>query len=187
MHLATHGFFQPEGLPSVPQQVTDTRGPRSPLGEEEQRITGMLPGLLSGLVLAGANSPVDEQRDDGLLTAEEISWLDLSEVDLVVLSACETGLGKASSGEGMLGLRRSLRQAGARTVVSSLWSVRDDTTSALMRDFYRRMWVDGQGKHEALRQAQLAMLRKNRGENQGDGLPSTWGAFVLDGDWRSGR
>lgn len=184
VHLATHGFFQPEGLPSMWEQVRGERGMQMRMREEDQRITGMLPGLLSGLVLAGANREPAPGRDDGLLTAEELSFLDLTGVDLVVLSACDTGLGRSESGEGMLGLRRTLRQAGVRTVISSLWSVRDDSTSRLMRSFYKRHWLDGKSRLDALRDAQLDMLKRNRIENDGEGLPSTWGAFVLDGSWR---
>ncbi|GJM45362.1 MAG: hypothetical protein DHS20C21_22040 [Gemmatimonadota bacterium] len=184
VHIATHGFFQPEGLPSMWRRVAaDEGGVRMEMLEEERRIVGLMPGLLSGLVLAGANKIPEEGRDDGLLTAEEISMLDLSDVDLVVLSACETALGKAEAGEGMLGLRRMFRQAGARTVVSSLWKVGDHATSELMQIFYDRMWSRDESPAAALRGAQLDKLKQNRIENNGDGLPSTWGAFVLDGAW----
>ena len=115
---------------------------------------------------------------------EEISWLDLSNVDLVVLSSCETGLGTPQGGEGMIGLRRTIRQAGARTVISSLWNVGDESTSELMQNFYIHLWLEGKGKLEALRSAQLDLLKQNRIQYKGKGLPSTWGAFVLDGDWR---
>jgi CHAT domain-containing protein len=147
-------------------------------------LSGYHPGLLSGLVCAGANLPLEEARDDGLLTAEEVGGLPLSNVDLVVLSACETGLGRPESGEGLLGLRRAFRQAGARTVISSLWRVKDRSTRDLMKLFYENLWLHGQSKGEGLRNAQLAMLERNRVEENGDGLPATWGAFVLSGDWR---
>lgn len=184
IHLATHGFFQPESLPSLWDQAREESGrDRMEMFPEARRLTGILPGFLSGLVLAGAGDPYGEGREDGFLTAEELSWLDLSGVDLVVLSACETGLGSPEGGEGMIGLRRSLRQAGAKTVISSLWSVEDESTRALMQNFYRRLWLLKESKLEALRNAQLDLLKKNRREH-GRGLPSTWGAFVLDGDWR---
>jgi CHAT domain-containing protein/tetratricopeptide (TPR) repeat protein len=185
VHLATHGFFQPEGLPSMWRQVRGRSGEMQlEMFEEEERIVGLMPGLLSGLVFAGANRVPEDHRDDGLLTAEEISFLDLSEVSLVVLSACETALGKVESGEGMLGLRRTFRQAGARTVISSLWSVKDQSTSQLMQRFYERLWLSGESVLQALRGAQLDLLKQNRIESEGRGLPSTWGAFVLDGCWR---
>lgn len=185
VHLATHGYFQPEGLPSMWKNAKEEdEETASSLGmrETERRITGLLPGLLSGLVFAGANAPPERGRDNGLLTAEEVSTLDLGNCDLVVLSACETGLGRAESGEGLLGLRRAFRQAGARTVVSSLWSVKDEATSELMTSFYENLWLRELGKLEALRRAQLDVLERNRVE-YGHGLPSTWGAFVLDGHW----
>jgi CHAT domain-containing protein len=185
VHLATHGFFQPKGLPSMLERVPNERGRGAvlQLREEDRTLVGNHPGLLSGLVCSGANEPA-KGRDDGYLTAEEVSWLDLASVDLVVLSACETGLGRARAGEGMIGLRRSFHQAGARTVISSLWSVKDESTSDLMQRFYQYLWVDGLPRHEALRTAQLDLLDQNRLENDGSGVPSTWGAFVLSGDWR---
>ena len=92
-------------------------------------------------------------------------------------------LGRAKSGEGLMSLRRALRQAGAKTVISSLWNVRDDSTKDLMLQFYDRLWKQGRGKLAALRGAQLAILKRNR-ERYGQALPSTWGAFVLSGEWR---
>ncbi|HEX9794975.1 MAG TPA: CHAT domain-containing protein [Planctomycetota bacterium] len=152
--------------------------------ERDAALVRSHPGLLSGLVCAGANKPVPEAGDDAYLTAEEFSWLPLGGVDTVVLSACETGLGRPQAGEGMLGLRRAFRMAGARTVVSSLWSVRDQATGELMQAYYRNLWLEGKGKLEALRAARLEMLEANRRSKGGRGLPSTWGAFVLSGDWR---
>ncbi len=186
LHLATHGFFQPEGVPSMWEAVKDGGTTEMRMSAEAKHLVGKHPGLLSGLVCAGANrggSLDDEAGDDGYLTAEEVGWLDLSGVELVVLSACETGLGRAQSGEGLIGLRRAFQTAGARTVISSLWSVKDESTAELMRDFYKNLWLRGMGRHEALRAAQLAMLRRNRMEH-GASLPSTWGAFVLSGEWR---
>lgn len=185
VHLATHGFFQPKGLPSMWEQVQEKRENMDiGLRGREKPLTGLLPGFLSGLVCAGANMKHEKDREDGFLTAEELTWLDLSGVNLVVLSACETGLGKAQSGEGMIGLRRSLRQAGVKTVISSLWKVPDVSTSELMRNFYQRVWLKGETKLDALRNAQLDTLKKNRIEHNRIGLPVTWGAFVLDGGWR---
>ena len=117
-------------------------------------------GLLSGLVLAGANLPPEPNRDDGIITALEVAALDLQRVDLAVLSACETGLGQSAGGEGMLGLQRAFQSAGAQTTVSSLWSVDDAATQTMMTEFYKRLWDKEHplGKLEALRQAQLEML-----------------------------
>jgi len=182
VHLATHGYFHPEGLPSawkILRNQEDKMG-RMLVRDAEQRVVGFLPGLLSGLVFAGANAKPEPGRDNGLLTAEEITYLDLKECELVVLSACETGLGRAEGGEGMIGLRRAFRMAGARTVISSLWEVSDAATQDLMTLFYENLWLRGLPKLEALRRAQLSMLEHNR-ELHGHGMPFTWGAFVLDG------
>jgi CHAT domain-containing protein len=187
-HLATHGFFNPEGTVSMWDSAQEAvqreeHGGLAGLETETRALVGALPGLLTGLVCAGANEPAPTGRDDGLLTAEEVLWLDLSKVDLVVLSACETALGERRSGEGMIGLRRAFGLAGAKTVVSSLWSVKDSSTSELMQRFYENLWLKKQGRADALRNAQLEMLAKNRAIEH-DALPSTWGAFVLSGEWR---
>ena len=157
-------------------------------------ISGYHPGLLSGLALAGANAP--QEDDDGILTAEEVATLNLSRADLVVLSACETGLGKTAGGEGLLGLQRAFHGAGARTVVASLWKVDDVATRDLMERFYENLWSKDMGKLEALCEAQLWMLRErgSRGLKplEGDGAaanhqrlpPYYWAAFILSGDWR---
>ena len=161
----------------------ESLGEESKPNEEARHLVGELPGLLSGLVCAGANEAAPEGRDDGLFTAEEVLWLDLSKVELVVLSACETALGERRAGEGMIGLRRAFGLAGARTVVSSLWPVKDRSTSDLMRSFYENLLTKNQSRSEALRNAQLEMLARNRATEK-DALPSTWGAFVLSGEWR---
>ena len=122
--------------------------------------------------------------------------LDLGGVDLAVLSACETGLGPVAGGEGVLGLQRAFQVSGARTVMASLWKVSDEATRLLMERFYENLWDKRLGKLEALRQAQLAVLREGpqRGMaivTKGDqpakprrAPPYYWAAFVLSGDWR---
>ncbi len=189
VHLATHGFFN-ELVWSV--KAPRKRRGRTSLAQRDQalrevpkRLRGDHAGVLSGIVLAGANEKPERGREDGLLTAEEISWIDLSNVSLVTLSACQTGLGSPVSGEGMLGLRRTLRQAGAKSVISSLWKVQDESTSELMTEFYARLWDDGESKLEALRGAQIQMIEANLTKSDGeDAMPETWGAFIIDGDWR---
>ena len=177
VHLATHGYFEPEGLPSLMANA-EKAGPE--LFGEERRTVGLLPGLLSGLVLAGVNAEPDPARDDGYLSAEEIQYLDLSACDLAVLSACQTALGSPRAGEGLQSLRRGFEVAGAKTVISSLWKVNDEATAELMTRFYDDYWRRGMEKLEA----RLWMLRRNRAEYGGDARPETWGAFVLSGDWR---
>lgn len=181
IHIATHGFFRPDDLPSLwaAARADEIRGM-----SVRSKLAGYLPGLRSGLVLAGANTPAVDGRDDGFLTAEEIAFLDLAAVDLVVLSACETALGSPEAGEGLLGLRRSLHQAGVDTVLSSVWEVEDAATEWLMREFYRRLWVDGESRIDALHGARRALAEHNRKTFGGDSRPSTWGAFVLSGAWR---
>ena len=166
------------------------------------------PGLLSGLAFAGANLPPNDGKDDGILTALEVSALDLSNVDTVVLSACETGLGEAAGSEGLLGLQRAFQVAGAHTCVASLWSVHDTATQILMLRFYENLWQRRMGKLEALREAQIWALRNPkeffgkftkeekfaaRGldlpplDEIADGQPTPvyyWAPFVLSGDWR---
>jgi CHAT domain-containing protein len=168
-------------------------------------VVGYHPGLLSGVVLAGANRSSREGEDDGILTATEVAALDLSRVESVVLSACETGLGEVAGGEGLLGLQRAFQESGARTVVAGLWQVEDECTRRLMERFYDNQWRKGMGKLASLREAQLWMLRHGSkddavlraatrgldfddvtlGPRAGDALPPFfWAAFVLSGDWR---
>lgn len=193
-HLATHGFFASEGaaVTSRPLGGLDSIE-NGPSGEASP--AALYPGLLCGLALAGANSLARGGVDDGLLTAEEVAAMDLAGVDLAVLSACETGLGKAAGGEGLLGLQRAFQMAGARTVVGSLWKVNDESTRLLMEAFYANLWGKRLSKVESLRQAQIALLRaperrgmalvgKQSDEQTATRLPFHWAAFVLSGDWR---
>ena len=129
---------------------------------------------LSSLVLAQNDDP----EEDGFLNADEIYKLDLN-ADLVVLSACQTGLGKLVSGEGMVGLTRAFMYAGTPTVLVSLWSVSDVSTSTLMEEFYRNLIKKKLGKTEALRDAQLTMLGRKQFAH-----PFYWAPFVIIGDWR---
>jgi CHAT domain-containing protein/tetratricopeptide (TPR) repeat protein len=137
------------------------------------------PMLRSGIALSGANTwlrggELSNNAEDGLLTAEEICDLDLAGTELVVVSACETGLGDIVSGEGVFGLRRSFVLAGARSLVISLWQVPDAETKDLMIEFYSRL-LQGQARSKALRGAQLA-LRCQYPD------PYFWGAFICQGD-----
>jgi len=167
-HVATHGFF------------ATSAGCRSVL--EGTGGVGYDPMLLSGLALAGANRPADPfAPEDGILTAREVASLDLSGTGLVVLSACETGIGEVRSGQGVLGLRRAFAIAGARSLVMTLWSVGDADAERLMDGFYdrvlrRRSLPAG----EALRETQLDVLRESRATT-GEGRPGAWAAWVASG------
>src|SRR5262249_48204646 len=133
---------------------------------------------------------------DGLLSAEEVASLDLRGSELVVLSACETGLGQVAGGEGVLGLQRAFQTAGARTLVTSLWSINDAATALLMAELYRNLWQKRMPRLAALREAQRALLRAGRAEGAeglvlddepGEGrnaAPAAWAGLVLSGDWR---
>ncbi len=172
LHIATHGFF----LPKKAMRFALLAG----LGTESDTDPGEEnPLLLSGLALAGANSwlagqVLPKEADDGLLTAEDVSTMNLTGTQLVVLSACDTGIGRIESGEGVLGLRRSFRLAGAGTLVMSLWKVPDTETAQLMKEFYRQLNA-GMSCAQALREAQL-MLRRQHPE------PYVWGAFICEGN-----
>jgi len=168
VHFATHGFFA-------------TGQCRSALDGDG----GFNPMLLSGLVLAGANRAADPLADtDGILTAAEVSGLDLRGTHLVVLSGCETGLGEIESGQGILGLRRAFSVAGAHSLIMTLWAVGDEETAMLMEDLYKHYLHQRRPlpASDALRTAQLEMLRRQRAD--GDVRPASWAAFVAAGDWR---
>ena len=189
IHLATHGFFEPKELPSMMEaacELVGTEDERLRLDGPEQAhpLPGLPPGLLSGLVCAGANLPPEEGRDTGLLTAAEIAFLDLSACDLAFLSACDTALGTQRGGEGMLSVQRAFHAAGARTVISSLWRVGDASTAELVKRFYVNLWTKGMTKLDALCEAQLALLNEARAAGDPSASPASWAGFVLSGDWR---
>ena len=182
LHLATHGFFLGNDLPypSASERGVGAlvaAGPEmgDPAGEERSR--------LSGLALAGANRRSGDSTEDGILTAEEIAVLDLGGVEWAVLSACESGVGEVSTREGVFGLRRAFRIAGARTVIMSLWAVDDEAAREWMTALYRARLVEGLNTAEAARRASLDVLaaRRRRGESV---HPASWAAFVASGDWR---
>ncbi len=175
IHLATHGYF----LENKCQPVSTGRGYDRDVG-----YVGENPLLLSGLFLAGANlhgEGADEaDAEDGILTAEEVTAMNLDGTDLVVLSACETGLGEVKDGEGVYGLRRAFQMAGARTVVSALWPVSDRLTAEMMSQIHRS---GGRSLPEIMREMQLASISALRANKQAD-HPFNWGAFIALGDWR---
>lgn len=185
VHFATHGAFSgDESRSKFDAAIARVKGDSAfQITRARPDLSELLPGLQSFVALSGANLDHPARQDDGLLTAEEVSWLDLSGCELVTLSACETALGTAKEGEHLIGLRRALRLAGAETTVTSLWRVDDAATSELMTLFYEKLWVEKQGKLDALRGAQLDILSRNRRE-RGDPSPRSWGAFVLEGNWR---
>jgi CHAT domain-containing protein len=182
LHVATHGFFfknQERNPVLAKHELTDALClENDSQGRLNQRMAEN-PLLRSGLALAGANTwlkkePLPPEAEDGLLTAEDITGMDLLSTELVTLSACETGLGDIQNGEGVFGIRRAFAIAGAKTLVMSLWKVPDDQTQELMVDFYNRL-LTGESRVEALRQAQLAMKKKHHD-------PWYWGAFICQGD-----
>jgi CHAT domain-containing protein len=139
------------------------------------------PLLRSGIALAGANQAGSSgQGSDGILTADEVLGLRLWGTELVVLSACETGLGEVKTGEGVFGLRRAFAQAGARSMVMSMWSVPDRETQELMVEFYKNILSGKLDRCQALRQAALAQ-KKVVQQRYGQDNPFFWGAFVFLG------
>ena len=149
------------------------------------RLTGFFCSLLlSGLALAGANlrATTKPNEEDGILTAQEVASLDLSSVEWVVLSACDTGLGRMQAGEGVLGLRRAFQIAGAATVIMSLWEVEDRAARQWMNALYAARLKGHAGTADAVRQAGLTVLRERRAQARST-HPYYWAAFVAAGDW----
>jgi CHAT domain-containing protein/Flp pilus assembly protein TadD len=204
LHLATHGFVLPPERPLSPAEFRigmsirpidpDRRTmaldgtlatPVQFVSADDsafQRLSGRgirNPLLRAGLAFAGANTWLHEDQPpaaagNGVLTAEEVTGLDLTGTELVVLSACQTGLGKVEPGEGVFGFRRSFVLAGARAVVLSLWQVPDNPTLELMEDFYQLLH-DGHPQAEALRQAKLHLRARYPDD-------ASWAAFISQGD-----
>jgi CHAT domain-containing protein len=147
-------------------------------------LVGDNPLLLSGLALAGANLRKQARpgQDDGILTGEEIASLDFTGTEWVVLSACDTGVGKVQNGEGILGLRRAFETAGAQTLIMSLWSVEDEATRQWMRALYSDR-LSGKSTAESVRGADRAILEARRRAGRST-RPFFWGGFVAAGSWR---
>jgi CHAT domain-containing protein len=185
LHVATHGYYT-RGVISPPPAPAPT-APRRP-AERGMLVESAVPALpppspsedpaevldRAGLALAGANV-----RPDGIASARELAGWDWWGTQLVVLSACETGVGAVPSGEGVFGLRRALVLAGAQSQIVSLWKVNDSSAPELMRELYAEL-ARGTGRAEALRQAKLRILRQPRFAH-----PYYWAAFIQAGDWTS--
>jgi len=164
IHLATHGFFIQD------DKRTDGNN------EWLERLGGgkriySNPLLRSGLALAGGNNWKEGEQVDGILLADEVANMNLTGAELVALSACETALGETDNSEGVFGLQRAFKLAGAQTLVMSLWQVEDKSTQMMMSSFYRS-WLSGKNKQEAFKQAQKE-IRSLYPD------PYNWAAFVM--------
>ena len=167
LHIATHGYF-----------LQDVEKARWPIGVNSENANDNVL-LRSGLMLSGASeadkltSSLDS-NNNGILTSYEAMNLDLRGTNLVVLSACETGLGEIKAGEGVYGLQRAFLMAGADALIMSLWKVDDAATQQLMTNFYTN-WIKIGDKHKAFKQAQLQLMTKYK-------EPYYWGAFLMIGN-----
>ncbi len=168
IHVATHGFYVPKHRKSSISRLL-----KNPFNSLEDQSLNR-----AGLLMAGANNTLEQKAktgtEDGILTAKELSLLDLSKVNLVVLSACETGLGDLTD-EGVFGLQRGLKKAGVKTIMMSLWEVDDEASQILMSTFYRN-YCDGLSKREAFYQSQeyLRTIQNKKFDE-----PRYWAAFIM--------
>ena len=170
LHLATHGFFFPDPALNLQDGMVN-------INQTSTFRMSEHPMIRSGLILAGANhvwtgNEAFQDKEDGILTAYEISQLDLSNTELVVLSACETGLGDIKGNEGVYGLQRAFKIAGARYMIMSLWQVPDQETQEFMTTFYREWLENERTIPEAFRKTQQLMRKQN-------GDPYAWAGFIL--------
>ncbi|WP_340110990.1 CHAT domain-containing protein [Maribellus mangrovi] len=177
LHFATHGFFMPKEteLKNIEVALVDSES-----YHQQQLSTIQNPMLRSGLVLAGFNAwlsfkEVPKEMGNGLLTAMDIALMDLSHTKIVVLSACETALGDIDNGEGVFGLRRAFKLAGANRLVMSLWEVSDEETQQMMVSFYNNLNDDKNCFYEAFRDMQLIFI------NETSRNPYFWASFIFQG------
>lgn len=174
IHVATHGFYYNEDELLYLARMFNANNEKT-ISQLEDR-----PLSRSGLVFSGASTmdlygAITTTQDDGLLTAQEVSELDFRGLDLIVLSACETGLGEIS-GDGVFGLQRGFKKAGANSILMSLWKVDDAATCMLMTEFYKNWIGEGNTKHDALELAKQA-VRSHKEKGWDD--PKYWAAFIL--------
>jgi CHAT domain-containing protein len=165
LHIATHGFFLQDAPIGNGEKTSIANAANNPL-------------LRSGLALAGFNVR-KSGNEDGVLTALEVAGLDLAGTKLVVLSACETGVGDVANGEGVYGLRRALAIAGAESQLITLWQVDDEATKDLMINYYQHLQKN-MDRSAALRLVQLKMLKNPQYQR-----PYYWAAFIPSGKWTS--
>jgi CHAT domain-containing protein len=184
LHLATHGFFESEDSasetnpneslsPGIKADFTKSKFFKNPMHR-------------SGLALAGANTTMAAWKrgeapsieEDGILTAEDVSTLDLQGTWLVTLSACDTGSGEARAGEGVMGLRRGFIEAGAQNLLMTLWPISDEVTVQIMSDFYDAAHISGNAP-EALAKVQRAWLVKLRKEQGLASAVNLAGPFIM--------
>jgi CHAT domain-containing protein len=178
LHIATHGYFFPD-----PKSTTKN----TELNIEHEFVFKISdhPMLRSGLIMAGGNAAWQgnqtlEGREDGILTAYEISQMNLSNTELVVLSACETGLGEIQGNEGVYGLQRAFKIAGAKYLIMSLWQVPDKQTSLLMTTFYKK-WLEAEGPDKGGNKMNIPdAFHAAQKQLRDNGLdPYNWAGFVL--------
>lgn len=171
IHLATHGFFWTEEDAEENQNVSFLSLKGNQTSSEDRALSR------SGLLFSGGNiglkgEPIPDNLEDGILTALELSNMNLGQVDMVVMSACESGLGE-TSGEGVFGLQRGFKLAGANTLLMTLWKVDDEATKLLMTEFYKN-YLKGMSKQQSLKAAQDKLRENPRFDN-----PRYWCAFIL--------
>ena len=183
MHIATHGFFLTEEEAEKSRFVRPEIELMTGGDQKACRSVEDKPMTRSGLLFSGCNHAIHHEQipdgeEDGILTAQEISMLDLRGLDLVVLSACQTGLGDIVSGEGVFGLQRGFKKAGAKTILMSLDKVNDEATRILMVEFYRNL-MNGKSKYQSLKEAQKHLRQVDNGKYDD---PKYWASFImLDG------
>jgi CHAT domain-containing protein len=178
-HFATHGFSHHGNDSSSGQEMRAVTLPlQTSKGNTEGLITARNPLTDSGIFLSLPNSEKADPNDtgDGAVTGEEMIGMDLRKCDLVTLSACDTGLGKEFTGQGVLGLRAAIMAAGAKSLLMPLWSVPDASTRELMNRFYHYVWAEHKGKSEALSLAQKDVQSHEKWK-----APKYWAAWVLAG------
>ena len=184
IHLVTHGYVA-SPLPTY-EDVLPARSTADRLAATLWELNRpiVLSERRAGLALAGANrlAGVSNDGDDGILTAAEIYNLNLTGVDLVFLAACNTHIGEAITGEGVLSLQRAFEASGCRGVVSSLWAVESRSTNLLVEEFYRNLFVEDRPPWKALQLAQVHVIRKGSGDSR---HPFFWAAWQFSGDPRN--
>ncbi|BBM86238.1 CHAT domain-containing protein [Candidatus Uabimicrobium amorphum] len=188
IHLATHGFFnsptlKTDGIGNTRKgtQIWVNFGKKTKI---ESLPAGVNPLLYSGIVMAGAN--IKGKKSDGIITAEELAGFDLRGTELLVLSACETGLGVRMRGQGISGLRLAAQIAGVRAMLVSLWPVDDLGTQKFMQYFYQKLWQEKKSRSQALQetcQKWIEQFKNAEDINQQKIYTSrVWAAFILSGE-----